>query len=259
MIHATAIVSSEVEIDDNVEIGPYVIINGKVKIGSGTRIDSHVCIGIGVGEIIIGKNNHFFPGSVVGAPPQDVSYRGENTSLILGNDNVIREYVTINLGTIKGGGVTRVGDNNLIMTYVHIAHDCEMGNRIIVANASHFAGHVMVDDGVVVGAGSMFNQFVKLGKFCYIGADSTVNKDILPFSIAQGSHALMKATNKIGLERAEFPKSEINLIHKSLRYLIKGKGTVEEALERIKKDCPSSEHIDHIVSFTKSSERGLAR
>ena len=259
MIHPTAIVSPEAEVGDNVEIGPYAIINGKVKIGRGTRVESYVCIGMGLGSVLIGEDNHFFPGSVIGGTPQDLSYKGEETCLVLGSGNTIREYVTINLGTVKGGGTTRVGDNNLIMAYVHIAHDCEIGNRVVIANASHFAGHVTVENKVTISGGCLLTQFIRLGQLCYVTGDSLVNKDVLPFSIAQGSHALMKATNKIGLERAQFPRNEIDLIHKALRYLIKGKGTVEEALERIHKDCLPSENIDYIINFVKNSKKGLAK
>lgn len=257
-IHPTALISPEVEIGEGVEVGPYTVIRGKVRIGKGTRIESHVCVGMGMGHITIGENNHIFPGSVIGTSPQDMSYKGENTGLVLGDGNTVREYTTISLGTPRGGGLTKVGHHNLLMAYVHIAHDCRIGDHVIIANESQFSGRVTVEDRVVVSGACKFVQFVTLGQFCFIGGSSTVNKDVLPFSTAQGYYAVMRATNKVGLQRAHFSPSDIELIHRALRYIIKGQGTVKEALERIKRDCLPSEHVDSIINFVKNSQRSLA-
>ncbi len=259
MIHSSAIISPEVEIGEDVTIGPYVTLNGKIQLGRGTRIESHVCIGMNLGHITIGEHNHFFSGSVIGMAPQDLGYNNEETSLVIGDNNIIREYSTIHLGTLKGHGATTVGNNNLFMAYTHIAHDCEIGNHVVIANNAQLAGHVIVEDRAVIGGCCGLTQFVKLGAFCYISGYSAVNKDILPFSIADGRWALIKGTNKVGLERAEFPKNEIQLIHKALRYLIKGKGTIDEIIEQIRQNCIPSKYVDEIIHFTKNSKKGLAK
>lgn len=258
-IHPTAIVSKNAELGNNVSIGPYSIINGFVKIGHGTRIDSHVVIGSDYGKVEIGDDNHILSGAVIGGPPQDLKYRGEPTQLIVGNRNTIREFVTLNIGTPTGGGVTRIGDNNLLMAYVHIAHDCTLGNHIVIANTTNFAGHVTVEDFVRIGGVCKFNQFIKIGKYSYVAGDATVNKDILPFSIAQGNYAVVRAPNKIGLERSGFEKNEIENIHRAIRAVIMGNRTISEALETIEKECAPSPNIEHLVNFIKASERGVAR
>lgn len=259
MIHPTAIISPEVELAKDVKVGPYAIINGRVKVGRGTQIDSHVCIGTGLGNITIGERNHFFSGCVIGGSPQDLMYADEDTSVVIGDGNLIREYVTIHLGTRRGRGVTQIGDNNYLMVYVHIAHDCQLGNHISMANGSACAGHVVIEDRVTIGGNTGITQNVKLGNLCYIAGGSGVNKDVLPFSIAEGKWALMRATNKIGLERAELPKDEINLIHRALRYIIKRNTTTQEALHDLTKDFTPSQYIDQIVYFIKNSKNGLAR
>ena len=258
MIHPTAIVSPEAEVGEDVEIGPYSIINGQVKIGNGTKIESHVCIGVGMGEITIGEENHFYPGCVIGSAPQDLSYKGDDTALVIGDKNLIREYVTINLGTKRGRGVTQVGHHNFLMAYVHIAHDCQLGDFINMANSTDCAGHVDIGDHITIGGRCGIAQHVRLGQLCYIGGGSLVNKDVLPFSIAEGQYALMRATNKIGLERAQIPKDEINLIHKALRYIIKSHKTTKEALQEIREDFAPSEYLNQIVNFVQNSKNGLA-
>jgi UDP-N-acetylglucosamine acyltransferase len=258
-IHPSSIISKEAELDKDITIGPFCVVKGNVKIGKGTKIESHTMIGSDHGVVVIGENNQIFSGAMVGGPPQDLKYAGEPTRLEIGNNNVIREFATLNIGTATGGGTTKVGNNNLLMAYVHIAHDCQLGNDIAIANATHLAGHVSIEDNVRVGGVCAFNQFVRVGKFAYIAGDSAVNKDILPFSIAQGKYALVRATNKIGLERSGFSKGEVESIHRAIRILTMGSDTVEEALEEISKRCEPSKHIEYLVQFVKSSERGFAR
>lgn len=258
-IHPTALIDSTVELGKNVSVGAYSIIQGKVEIGDNTTIENHVVIGCKTGVVKIGKNNRFSSSAVVGGPPQDLKYKGEATELIIGDNNMVREFVTMNLGTPTGGGKTIVGNNNLLMAYVHIAHDCNIGNHVVIANTSNLAGHVTIEDYVRVGGVCCFNQFVRLGKFSFIAGDSTVNKDILPFSMAQGKYAVCRATNSIGLERAGYPKEEVDNVYRAIRMILKGNRTMEEALKDIETECTASDNIQYLVNFIKKSERGIAR
>ncbi len=258
-IHPTAIISKEAQIDPNVEIGPYCVIRGQVKIGKGSILHNHVTLGSDYGIVEVGENNHFFAGAAVGGPPQDLKYKNEKTKLTIGNGNMIREYVTVNLGTVTGTGLTSIANNNLIMAYSHVAHDCRIGSNIAIANSCQLAGHVTIEDNVRIGGMCGFAQFIKIGKFAYIAGDSTVNKDILPFSMAQGRWAVVRATNKIGLERAGFSETDVAQVHKAIRLTVMGDRTIDEALAAIEKECVSNTHVKYLVDFIKSSEKGIAR
>lgn len=258
-VHETAIIGKEVELDNDVVVGPYSILKGKVQVGAGTRIDSHVVIGSDYGVVTMGRKNHILPGAMVGGPPQDLKYRNERTRLEIGDGNTIREFVTINIGTATGGGVTRIGNGNLLMAYVHVAHDCQLGSHIAIANTTNFAGHVHVEDYVRIGGVCSFNQFITVGKYAFIAGDSAVNKDIMPFTMAQGKYAVSRAPNSIGLERAGFAKEEIENIRRAVRLVTKGNRTIEEALTEIEAECDPSEHIQYLMNFIKKSERGIAR
>jgi UDP-N-acetylglucosamine acyltransferase len=257
-IHPSSIISPDVIIEEDVEIGPYCNIQGQVKIGQGTYIEGHVTVGSRHGIVEIGKNNHIAPGAVIGGPPQDIGYKAEPTRLIIGDNNVIREFATMNIATSKGDGATVVGNNGYFMAYSHIGHDCKIGNNVIVANNTHFGGHCFVEDNVVIGGVCAFNQFCRIGKNSFVAGSSMVNKDILPFSRAQGNWALVRATNKVGLLRKGFSKEEVSSIHKAIRIVIMGSSTLEEAYQRIAAECEPSEHIDYLVNFIKSSKRGIA-
>lgn len=259
MIHPTAIIGKGVELASDVHIGPYTVIEGNVRIGKGTRIKSHAVIGSEFGRVEIGENNQIYSGAIVGGPPQDLKYKSEPTQLKMGDGNVIREFVTLNIGTMTGGGITQIGSGNLLMAYVHVAHDCHIGSNVVIANTTNFAGHVTVEDNVRIGGVCSFNQFVRVGQYAYIAGESAVNKDILPYSIAQGSYAVTRATNKIGLERAGFSADDIENIHRAIRLLIMGNRTVDEAIEQIQKECGNSERIQGFVKFVRDSERGIAR
>lgn len=257
-IHPTSVVSPGIEIGPDVEIGPYCFIQGKGKIGRGTYVEGHVTLGFRHGIIIIGENNHFSPGAVIGGPPQDVSYKNEETSLIIGDNNVFREFSTVNLATAKGDKKTEIGNHCYLMAYTHIGHDCKIGNNVIIANNTHFGGHCEVEDNVVISGVCAINQFTRIGRGAFVAGNSAVNKDIPPFSRAQGNYAVVRATNKIGLIRKGFSREEANNVHKAIRIMAMGTGTVDENLERIKAECTQSENLEHFIHFIKSSKRGIA-
>lgn len=258
-IHQTAILDKRVELGEGVQIGPYAVLKGKVFVGAGTKIESHAVIGSDHGVVKLGNDNHIFSSAMVGGPPQDLKFKGEETHLEIGDRNAIREFVTINVGTGSGTGVTRIGSDNLLMAYVHIAHDCQIGSHIAIANTSNFAGHVTVEDHVRIGGVCSFNQFITIGKYSFIAGDSAVNKDVMPFTIAQGKYAVSRAPNSIGLERAGFSNADVENIWRAVRIVTKGSRTIEEALEGIQKECQPSEHIEYLVNFIRKSARGIAR
>lgn len=257
-VHSTSVISSDVTLEEDVEIGPYCNIQGQVKIGRGTYVEGHVTIGSRYGIVEIGKNNHIAPGAVIGGPPQDISYKAEPTKLIIGDNNVIREFATLNIATSKASGATVIGSNCYLMAYSHVGHDCKIGNNVIVANGTNFAGHVVIEDGVTIGGVCGFSQFTRVGKGSFIAGASMVNKDIIPFSRAQGNWALIRATNKVGLLRKGFPKDEVSNIHKAIRIIIMGSHTLEEAYRRIEAECKPSENLTYLLDFVKSSKRGIA-
>lgn len=258
-VHPSTVVSGKLELGEGAEVGPYCLIQGNVKIGKGTIVEGHVSIGCKGGYIEIGANNHLHPGAVIGGPPQDVTYKGEETSLIIGDHNIFREFSSVNLATSKGDKKTTVGSHCYFMSYTHVGHDCQVGSHVIVANNSHIGGHCLVDDYVVIGGMCAFNQFTRVGQGAFIAGGSIVNKDILPFSKAQGNHAVVRATNKVGLARRGVPREEVDNIHRAIRILIMGSETQEEALARIDTECASSENIEYLLKFIRESKRGIAK
>ena len=259
-VHPTAVVEKAVELDSGVSVGPYSVVKGRVRIGKNTAIESHVTIGSNTTLVDVGENNHFLPGAMVGGPPQDLSYANEPTRLSIGNDNIFREFVTVNCGTSKGGGVTQIGDRGMFMSYVHIAHDCHIGNHVIVANGCQFAGHVTVEDFARIGGMCGIVQFARIGRYAYVGGASHIRKDILPYCIAEGSEmARARATNKIGIQRAGFTKDEVENIARAIKFIVMGDRTVDEALQKIAEECQASDHIQHLIHFIKNSKSGVAR
>ena len=257
--HPTSVISSKAEIAPDVEIGPFCYIRGNVRIDSGTRIESHVSIGSECGSVEIGKNNQIFAGTILGGLPQDKKFRGENTKLIIGDNNQLRECVTMSLGTPTGHGVTKIGSGNLVMAYCHFGHDDLIGNDCVIANSSQFAGHVELGDRVNIGGMCAFNQFVRVGSFAFLGGYSSVNKDILPYSIAQGNYAIVRATNKIGLERSGISLPDVENIHKAVRIITKGSSTIAEGVQRIMEECRITPELQYMLDFIKASKRGLAK
>jgi UDP-N-acetylglucosamine acyltransferase len=257
-IHPSSVISPEAQIADDVEIGPYCLIQGKVKIGKGTFVEGHVTIGTRYGVVEIGENNHFSPGAVIGGAPQDISYKGEPTALIIGNNNTFREFSTVNIATSKGDKKTEIGNNCYFMSYTHVGHDCKIGNNVIIANDSHLGGHCEIGDNVTIGGVCAFNQFTKVGRGAFIAGSSAINKDVLPFSRAQGNYATVRATNKIGLSRKGFSREEVSNVHKAVRIMIMGSHTVEEGIARIQAECTMSPNIEYFIEFIRSSKRGIA-
>ncbi len=258
-IHKSAVISGEAQIHEEAYIGPHSVITGNVTIGAGTQVLNNVSIGSDFGEVLIGEDNVIFPGAVIGAPPQDLKYNQENTKLTIGSRNVMRECVSIHIGTAQDTGLTSIENDNLIMAYVHIAHDCKLGSHIVVANTSNFAGHITVEDHVKVGGACNFNQFLRLGQHSYIGGVSSVSQDILPFTIARGFPAKPVATNKIGLERAGVNKEDIQDIYKAVRYFLHSNETTEAFLKFLDEELTESTYINHIRHFVVNSKRGIAR
>lgn len=258
-IHPSSVISKEAEVHPECEIGPFCYIGRNVRIGKGTKLDSHVRIGGEHGIVEIGEDNHFFAGSVIGGYPQDRSYKGEDTKVVIGDSNQFRECVTVSLGTLKSHGLTQIGNQNLFMAYVHFGHDCVVGNGNFVANSCQFAGHVELGSKTTIGGVCAFNQFVRVGDSCFIGGYSSVNKDVLPYTISAGNHAVMRATNKVGLERGGMPLDEVENIHKAVRFLIRGSSTVPEGIQRIKDECRPSKEISYLIEFAEKSKRGLAK
>lgn len=257
-VHPSSVLSPDVELGPDVEIGPYCLIQGKVKIGRGTIVEGHATVGSRYGIMEIGENNHIFSGAVIGGPPQDITYKSEPTQLIIGNNNTFREFSTVNLATNKGDGKTELGNNCYMMAYTHVGHDCKIGNNVVIANDTHIAGHCVIEDNVTIGGVCAFNQFTRVGKNAFIAGSSVINKDILPFSRAQGNYALVRATNKVGLSRKGFSREEVSNVHKAIRIIIMGSGTLDEAYDRISKECMPSENISYLLQFVKQSKRGIA-
>jgi UDP-N-acetylglucosamine acyltransferase len=256
-IHPTVLVDQKSTIHPSCEIGPYCVIGGEVEIGENCRLASHVTVS---GPTRIGVGNHFFPFTSIGMAPQDITYAGEPTRLEIGDHNQIREFVTINRGTVKGGGCTRVGNHNLIMAYTHIAHDCQIGSHIIMANAATLGGHVSVGDWATVGALCPVHHFVRIGTHAFIGGGTTITRDVLPFSktsAERGTHAY--GLNAVGLERRGFTKERIKKIHHAYRLLLASKLNTSQALEKLKAEADVGEDVEILVRFIEESERGVIK
>jgi UDP-N-acetylglucosamine acyltransferase len=256
-VHPTAIIDPQAKIHPSCKIGPYCVIGPQVQLGEGCHLVSHVAM---EGPSKIGADNGFFPFSSVGMAPQDMTYAGEPTKLEIGDHNEIREFVTINRGTTKGGGVTRVGSYNLIMAYAHVAHDCVVGDRVILANAATLGGHVTVEDWAVVGAMCPVHQYVRIGAHSYVGGGTTITKDVLPFSktvAARDTHAY--GLNAIGLERRGFSKERIRRIHHAYKILLASKLNTSQALAMLKSEPDSGEDVASLIRFIESSDRGVIK
>lgn len=255
-IHPTALVDPRAELDHDVEVGPYSIVGPGVTIGKGTRIKSHAVI---EGNTSIGEGNLIFQFATVGSVPQDLKYRGEESRLVIGDHNTIREFVSLNPGTTGGGMTTRVGNHNLLMMYCHIAHDCLLGHHNIIANGATFGGHVVVEDYVIVGGLVGIHQFVKVGTSALLGAGSMVSKDVPPYCNATGDRARLKGLNLEGLKRRGFSREQIAAIKKAYRILFQSGMTAKAAVKRTRKEIPGSAEVERLATFVENSRRGICR
>jgi UDP-N-acetylglucosamine acyltransferase len=259
-IHPSATVGSRAVIAADAEIGPYCVIEGEVEIGPQTVVESGARIGSRYGRVKIGARNHIQHGAVLGGPPQDLGYEGgAYTALEVGNDNRIGEFVSINLGTEKGGGTTRVGDHNFIMAYTHVGHDCQLAEHIVIVNGAQFAGHVIIEHHALVSGLTGVTQYTRLGAYSFLAAGAFANKDIAPFTIAEGHWAAPRAANRVGLKRAGFDAAERRNIDTAVRALLDRALTIEEVVAQIEKDCTPSPQVAHFVQFLTTSDRGIAR
>ena len=256
-VHPTAIIDPGAKIHPSCKIGPYCVIGPNVELGEDCHLVSHVAI---QGPTKIGIDNGFFPFTSIGMAPQDLTYAGEPTRLEMGDHNEVREFVTINRGTVKGGGITRIGSRTLVMAYTHVAHDCQIGDHVILANAATLGGHITVEDWAMVGALCPVHQFVRIGTHSYIGGGTTITRDVLPFSktaAARDTHAY--GMNSLGLERRGFSKERIRKIHHAYKVLLASKLNTSQALEKLRAEPDRGEDVDRLIRFIETSERGVIK
>ncbi|HHP7234739.1 MAG TPA: acyl-ACP--UDP-N-acetylglucosamine O-acyltransferase [Desulfobacterales bacterium] len=256
MIHSTAIVSSKAEIEANVEIGAYTVIGDNVTIGSGTVVGPHVVIDPFVS---IGRNCRIFQYAALGAIPQDLKFGGETSYVKIGSGCIIREFVTIHRGTKLGAGVTEVGEECLLMNYVHIAHDCKIGRRVVMANNATLAGHITIGSHTTIGGLSAIHQFVKVGDYAFIGGMTGIPKDIPPYVIASGERARLHGLNLVGLKRFGFSQKTISELKKAYRIIFRVGLTLTQAVERVRAEVDQLPEVVKFIDFIKASERGITR
>ncbi len=254
-IHRTAIVASKAKFSDGVNIGPYCIVGDGVKLGKNTRLMSHVIIE----NTEMGKDCIVYPFTVIGLPPQDIKYKNQETKVKIGDRNIIREYITIHRASVEGDGITEIGNNNFLMAYVHIAHDCKIGSSIAMANAATLAGHVVVEDFAVIGGLVAIHQFTKIGAYSMVGGFSGVGQDIPPYTIASGSRAKLYGLNAIGLKRQGFDDSTIRNLKQAYKILFRSKLTLKKAIDKVKHELKQSKEIRHLIKFLEQNKRGICR
>lgn len=255
-VHPTAVVHPGARLHESVEVGPYSVIGPQVTLGEGSRVGPHVVI---EGRTTLGARNRIFQFASVGADPQDLKYAGEDTELILGDDNQVREFVSLHKGTAGGGGATRIGSGNLFMANSHVAHDCVVGNGCRIGNGSALAGHVTMEDHVIISGLAAVHQFTRLGKHAFISGGAMVTMDIPPYATAQGDRAELVGLNTVGLERSGHSKEQIERIKEAHRILFRSKLGLQEALARLRAELGGHPEVDHLIDFVVQSKRGLTR
>jgi UDP-N-acetylglucosamine acyltransferase len=253
--HKTALVHPDAIINSEVEIGPNTIIGKDVTLGKGTIIGANVIID---GTTRIGENCKIYTGAVIGTPPQDLKYRGEETKVIIGDNNTIREYVTINRAT-AATGETKIGNNNLIMAYAHVAHDCVIGNWVVLANLVTLAGHVVIEDKAIVGGSTPIHQFIHIGTMSIVGGLSRVVKDIPPYCKAAGSPMKMFGLNSIGLDRHNFSEEVKIQLKKAYKIVFRSKLNTTQAIQKLEEEKNLCDEVSHFINFIKESERGICK
>jgi len=255
-VHDTAIVSSKAEVGNDCNIGPFTVVGAGVQLGRGVRLDSHVVVD---GNTKIGDETHVFPFVSIGLAPQDLKYAGEPTATLIGKRNQIREFVTIHRGTAGGGGLTKIGDDNLFMAQAHVAHDCQIGNEVIMANAATLAGHVEIADRANVGAYSGVHQFCRIGVEAFVGGYSVVVKDAPPYAVIQGNHAKCYGLNRVGMKRRGYPKDTIEKLHRAYHLLLSAKLNTTQAVEKIRAEITDCAEVGLLIAFIESSKRGVVK
>ena len=256
MIHPSAMISATAKIGNDVTIGPYAIVGDQVTIGDGTVIGPHAVIDP---YVEIGAECQIFQFASVGAVPQSLKFKGEVTWTKIGNRCIIREFVTINRGTEEGGGLTQIGDECLLMAYVHIAHDCFLGRKVVMANNATLAGHILIGDYATVGGLTAIHQFVRVGDYAFVGGKSVVVKDIPPFVLASGDRAALHGLNQVGLKRRGITKQTLKQLKKTYRLIFRIGLTQNEAIERVAAEVEALPEVEAFIDFIKSSERGITR
>lgn len=252
MIHPSAIVHEDANLGKDVKIGPFCVVGPDVNLGDNCELKSHVVVD---GCTEIGENTIIYPFASIGSNPQDLKFAGEKTKLIIGKNNKIREHVTMNPGTVTGGGITRVGDNCLFMVGAHIAHDCIVGNNVIMANNATLGGHVEVGDFVVVGGMSAVHQFIRIGSYAIIGGFSGVEHDVIPYGRVKGERAFLAGLNLIGLERQGFSKDDVRTLQKAFNQLFADNDTLDQRIDSVEKDFEGHETVAKIIEFAKSKTK----
>jgi UDP-N-acetylglucosamine acyltransferase len=256
-IHPTAVVHPKAHLHDDLEIGPYCVVGEHVTIGAGCRLLSHVIVD---GWTEIGERNEVHPFASIGGPPQHLGYKGEPTKVIVGQDNTIREYVTINRGTVQGGGLTSIGSKNVLMAYVHMAHDCHIGNHVIMANAASLAGHITIGDHAIIGGLTGIHQYVRVGDYAMVGACCGIGQDVPPFMRAAGGYrAHLYGLNSVGLQRHGFSKDRISLLKKAFDLLFREGHRTAEAIRLAKKEFKGQADVAKVLTFMEGTKRGISR
>lgn len=255
-IHASAVVDERAEIAEDVEIGPFCIIGPDVKIGKGSKLQSNVVVD---GKTDIGEGCRIYPFACVGTEPQDLKYKGEETGLKVGNNVIIREYVTVHRGSVGGDGFTEVGSRSFLMAYVHVAHDCKIGANVIMANAATLAGHVLVEEHAVIGGIVAIHQFTRIGAYSMIGGFSGIGQDIPPYMMASGPRAQLYGLNTIGLKRHGFSDEVVNELKKAYKILFREKNTLKGAIKKIQEELPFTPEIERLITFINENRRGICR
>ncbi len=254
-IHPAAIVEPGAKVGANVQVGPFSVIGHEVVLHDNVRVDSHVVI---AGKTEIGEGTQIFPFASLGQAPQDRKFRGEDSRLIIGANNVIREYVTMNPGTEQGGLITKIGDNGLFLTGAHVAHDCQIGNNVLLVNNATLGGHCVIEDFASIGGLSAVHQFVRIGAYAFIGGMSGVENDVIPFGMAIGNRAYLAGLNIVGLKRRNFDREQIHGLRKAYRMMFATEGTLLERLDDVEKMFSDEPHVQRVVQFVKaSSSRSL--
>jgi UDP-N-acetylglucosamine acyltransferase len=253
-IHPTALVDKTVQLGEGVTIGPYSIIQGRVVIGHDTHIGPHVVI---KDFTTIGNKCEIFQFAVIGEIPQDLKFQGEESHLVIGDGNTIREFATLHRGTAGGGGVTRIGHGNLFMAYTHVAHDCQVGNGVIMSNAATLAGHITVEDYAILGGLSAVHQYCQVGRHAFVGGCSAVHRDVPPYAMAVGNRARLVGLNLVGLKRHGFTDTTLQPLKRAYELLFLSDLNLKEAITRVIAELPQTTEIHHLLRFLETSERGL--